>query len=138
MDARGQRFYALEELSSLNTIELITELVSMGVVAVKIEGSNAVRPMSNSSPSSVARRWVLTPRPRKCILAIFGCAACADTLTVAGYRCAQLILRLSRQFLTRMQSVAPDANAAHIADRMKVSHSLPVGAASAANNRYRD
>lgn len=39
MDARGQRFYALEEPTSLNIIELIPELLNMGVAAVKIEGS---------------------------------------------------------------------------------------------------
>ena len=34
----GKRFHALEEPTSLNTIELIPQLAEMGVVAVKIEG----------------------------------------------------------------------------------------------------
>jgi hypothetical protein len=65
MDARGQRFYALEKPTSLNTIELIPELLSMCVATVKIEGLKRSRPMSNRPPRSVAQRWMLTPRPRK-------------------------------------------------------------------------
>ena len=34
----GQRFHALEEPTSLNTLDLIPQLVEIGVVAVKIEG----------------------------------------------------------------------------------------------------
>jgi putative protease len=34
----GQRFHALEEPTSLNTLDLIPQLVAMGITAVKIEG----------------------------------------------------------------------------------------------------
>ena len=34
----GKRFHALEEPTSLNTIDLIPELTAIGVAAVKIEG----------------------------------------------------------------------------------------------------
>ena len=49
----GQRFHALEEPTSLNTIELIPELVSMGVAAVKIEG----RQRSPAYVEQVTKVW---------------------------------------------------------------------------------
>ena len=49
----GQRMHALEEPTSLNTIELIPELVSMGVAAVKIEG----RQRSPAYVEQVTRVW---------------------------------------------------------------------------------
>ena len=49
----GQRFHALEEPTSLNTIELIPDLVSMGVAAVKIEG----RQRSPAYVEQVTKVW---------------------------------------------------------------------------------
>ncbi|MBX9913415.1 MAG: U32 family peptidase, partial [Pseudomonadaceae bacterium] len=49
----GQRMHALEEPTSLNTIELIPELVTMGVAAVKIEG----RQRSPAYVEQVTRVW---------------------------------------------------------------------------------
>lgn len=49
----GQRFHALEEPTSLNTLELIPELVGIGVTAVKIEG----RQRSPAYVEQVTRVW---------------------------------------------------------------------------------
>ncbi|MET1077635.1 MAG: peptidase U32 family protein [Pseudomonas sp.] len=49
----GQRFHALEEPTSLNTLDLIPELASIGVVAVKIEG----RQRSPAYVEQVTRVW---------------------------------------------------------------------------------
>jgi len=49
----GQRFHALEEPTSLNTLDLIPELVRIGVAAVKIEG----RQRSPAYVEQVTRVW---------------------------------------------------------------------------------
>lgn len=49
----GQRFHALEEPTSLNTLDLIPELVAIGVKAVKIEG----RQRSPAYVEQVTRVW---------------------------------------------------------------------------------
>ena len=49
----GQRFHALEEPTSLNTLELIPELAGIGVTAVKIEG----RQRSPAYVEQVTRVW---------------------------------------------------------------------------------
>ena len=49
----GQRFHALEEPTSLNTIDLIPQLVEMGIAAVKIEG----RQRSPAYVEQVTRVW---------------------------------------------------------------------------------
>ncbi|TLX56082.1 U32 family peptidase [Stutzerimonas nosocomialis] len=49
----GQRFHALEEPTSLNTLDLIPELAAMGVSAVKVEG----RQRSPAYVEQVTRVW---------------------------------------------------------------------------------
>lgn len=49
----GQRFHALEEPTSLNTLDLIPQLVAIGVCAVKIEG----RQRSPAYVEQVTRVW---------------------------------------------------------------------------------
>lgn len=49
----GQRFHALEEPTSLNTIDLIPQLAEMGIAAVKIEG----RQRSPAYVEQVTRVW---------------------------------------------------------------------------------
>ena len=49
----GQRFHALEEPTSLNTIDLIPQLAGMGIAAVKIEG----RQRSPAYVEQVTRVW---------------------------------------------------------------------------------
>lgn len=49
----GQRFHALEEPTSLNTLDLIPELAAMGIAAVKIEG----RQRSPAYVEQVTRVW---------------------------------------------------------------------------------
>ncbi|PAU87943.1 protease [Pseudomonas sp. WN033] len=49
----GKRFHALEEPTSLNTLELIPELDALGVVAVKVEG----RQRSPAYVEQVTRVW---------------------------------------------------------------------------------
>jgi Collagenase and related proteases len=49
----GQRFHALEEPTSLNTIELIPQLAELGIAAVKIEG----RQRSPAYVEQVTRVW---------------------------------------------------------------------------------
>jgi len=49
----GQRFHALEEPTSLNTLELIPQLAEIGIAAVKIEG----RQRSPAYVEQVARVW---------------------------------------------------------------------------------
>jgi putative protease len=48
-----ETYYALEEPTSLNTIELIPEMIRMGISAVKIEG----RQRSPSYVEQVTRAW---------------------------------------------------------------------------------
>jgi collagenase-like PrtC family protease len=52
-DVKGQRDYALEEPTSLNTLAILPELVRMGVRAIKIEG----RQRSPAYVEQVARVW---------------------------------------------------------------------------------
>lgn len=52
-DVDGDVYHALEEPTSLNTLELIPELVSMGIVSVKIEG----RQRSPAYVEQVAKTW---------------------------------------------------------------------------------
>ncbi|CAM5267684.1 Ubiquinone biosynthesis protein UbiU OS=Stutzerimonas stutzeri OX=316 GN=ubiU PE=3 SV=1 [Stutzerimonas stutzeri] len=49
----GQRFHALEEPTSLNTLDLIPELAAIGVTAMKIEG----RQRSPAYVEQVTRVW---------------------------------------------------------------------------------
>lgn len=49
----GQRFHALEEPTSLNTLDLIPQLAEMGITAVKIEG----RQRSPAYVEQVTRVW---------------------------------------------------------------------------------
>jgi len=49
----GKTFYAIEEPTSLNTLELLPELMALGVVAVKIEG----RQRSPAYVREVTRVW---------------------------------------------------------------------------------
>ena len=49
----GQRFHALEEPTSLNTIDLVPQLAEMGIAAVKIEG----RQRSPAYVEQVTRVW---------------------------------------------------------------------------------
>ena len=49
----GQRFHALEEPTSLNTLDLIPELSAIGVTAMKIEG----RQRSPAYVTQVAKVW---------------------------------------------------------------------------------
>lgn len=50
---QGSTYYALEEPTSLNTLELLPELVRIGVVAIKIEG----RQRSPAYVAEVTRLW---------------------------------------------------------------------------------
>jgi len=52
-DVDGDVYHALEEPTSLNTLELIPELVAMGIVSVKIEG----RQRSPAYVEQVAKTW---------------------------------------------------------------------------------
>lgn len=52
-DVAGENYYALEEPTSLNTLELLPKLMSMGVKAVKIEG----RQRSPAYVAQVTRVW---------------------------------------------------------------------------------
>jgi putative protease len=49
----GQRFHALEEPTSLNTLDLIPQLAAIGIKAVKIEG----RQRSPAYVEQVTRVW---------------------------------------------------------------------------------
>ncbi|MFN3397357.1 MAG: peptidase U32 family protein [Sulfurimicrobium sp.] len=49
----GETYYALEEPTSLNTLELLPELVRMGIAAIKIEG----RQRSPASVAQVTKVW---------------------------------------------------------------------------------
>lgn len=50
---QGEQYYALEEPTSLNTLELIPQLIKMGVSAIKIEG----RQRSPAYVAQVTRVW---------------------------------------------------------------------------------
>jgi putative protease len=52
-DVAGEEYYAIEEPTSLNTIELLPQLLRMGVRAVKIEG----RQRSPAYVAQVTRVW---------------------------------------------------------------------------------
>ena len=52
-DVAGENYYALEEPTSLNTLELLPRLMAMGVRAIKIEG----RQRSPAYVAQVARVW---------------------------------------------------------------------------------
>ncbi|HLU00434.1 MAG TPA: peptidase U32 family protein [Burkholderiaceae bacterium] len=52
-DVAGENYYALEEPTSLNTLELLPRLIAMGVKAVKIEG----RQRSPAYVAQVTRVW---------------------------------------------------------------------------------
>ncbi len=52
-DVAGENYYALEEPTSLNTLELLPKLIAMGVKAVKIEG----RQRSPAYVTQVTRVW---------------------------------------------------------------------------------
>ncbi len=52
-DVAGENYYALEEPTSLNTLELLPELIGMGVRAVKIEG----RQRSPAYVAQVTKVW---------------------------------------------------------------------------------
>jgi collagenase-like PrtC family protease len=52
-DVEGENYYAIEEPTSLNTLELLPQLVAMGVRAVKIEG----RQRSPAYVAQVTRVW---------------------------------------------------------------------------------
>lgn len=52
-DVAGENYYALEEPTSLNTLELLPKLIGMGVKAVKIEG----RQRSPAYVAQVTRVW---------------------------------------------------------------------------------
>lgn len=52
-DVAGENYYALEEPTSLNTLELLPQLIAMGVKAVKIEG----RQRSPAYVAQVTRVW---------------------------------------------------------------------------------
>ena len=52
-DVAGENYYALEEPTSLNTLELLPKLMAMGVKAVKIEG----RQRSPAYVAQVTRVW---------------------------------------------------------------------------------
>lgn len=52
-DVAGENYYALEEPTSLNTLELLPQLMAMGVRAVKIEG----RQRSPAYVAQVTRVW---------------------------------------------------------------------------------
>ena len=52
-DVGGETYYAIEEPSSLNALELLPQLVSMGIAAVKVEG----RQRSPAYVAEVTRIW---------------------------------------------------------------------------------
>ncbi|HWJ95607.1 MAG TPA: U32 family peptidase, partial [Telluria sp.] len=52
-DVAGEEYYAMEEPTSLNTLELLPQLLKMGVRAVKIEG----RQRSPAYVSQVTKVW---------------------------------------------------------------------------------
>ncbi|HAT32567.1 MAG TPA: protease, partial [Janthinobacterium sp.] len=52
-DVAGENYYAIEEPTSLNTLELLPQLMAMGVRAVKIEG----RQRSPAYVAQVTRVW---------------------------------------------------------------------------------
>ena len=52
-DVQGERDYALEEPTSLNTLAILPELIGMGVKAIKIEG----RQRSAAYVEQVTRVW---------------------------------------------------------------------------------
>ncbi|WP_317202755.1 peptidase U32 family protein [Janthinobacterium sp.] len=52
-DVGDENYYAIEEPTSLNTLELIPELIAMGIAAVKIEG----RQRSPAYAAQVTRVW---------------------------------------------------------------------------------
>ncbi|MDD5384022.1 MAG: U32 family peptidase [Gallionella sp.] len=52
-DVQGETYYAIEEPASLNTLELLPELVRMGIAAIKIEG----RQRSPAYVEQVTKVW---------------------------------------------------------------------------------
>jgi len=50
---QGETYYAIEEPTSLNTLELLPELIRMGIAAIKIEG----RQRSPAYVEQVTRVW---------------------------------------------------------------------------------
>jgi collagenase-like PrtC family protease len=52
-DVGGENYYAIEEPTSLNTLELLPQLLTMGVCAIKIEG----RQRSPAYVAQVTRVW---------------------------------------------------------------------------------
>ena len=52
-DVEGETYYAIEEPASLNTLELLPELMRMGVAAIKIEG----RQRSPAYVGQVTKVW---------------------------------------------------------------------------------
>ena len=52
-EVSGETYYALEEPTSLNTLELLPELARMGIAAIKIEG----RQRSPAYVAEVTRVW---------------------------------------------------------------------------------
>jgi putative protease len=52
-EVAGEEYYAIEEPASLNSIELLPEMIRMGVAAVKIEG----RQRSPAYVAQVTRVW---------------------------------------------------------------------------------
>ncbi|NMM38220.1 MAG: U32 family peptidase [Glaciimonas sp.] len=52
-DVRGENYYAIEEPTSLNTLELLPQLMRMGVSAIKIEG----RQRSPAYTAQVTKVW---------------------------------------------------------------------------------
>ena len=52
-DVQGETYYAIEEPASLNTLELLPELVRMGIAAIKIEG----RQRSPAYVGQVTKVW---------------------------------------------------------------------------------
>jgi O2-independent ubiquinone biosynthesis protein UbiU len=76
-EVNGESYYAIEEPTSLNTLELLPKLMSMGVRAVKIEG----RQRSPAYVAQVTRVW------RE---AIDACRADADRYAVKPVWMAEL------------------------------------------------
>jgi len=52
-DVEGETYYAIEEPTSLNTLELLPELMRMGIAAIKIEG----RQRSPAYVAQVTKVW---------------------------------------------------------------------------------
>ena len=52
-DVEGETYYAIEEPTSLNTLELLPELIRMGIAAIKIEG----RQRSPAYVEQVTKVW---------------------------------------------------------------------------------